>query len=184
MNPALALLLVTVLSCLASCGATALKPDDIERTELAAIQRSFTDVVYEARRDPDVQWQSGWLGNLAVHMAEGEKSGLCWQWQELVYAGVRPAVLDVGWEVGGIGINVGTYYEHQAVLVWDPEVVGRDRVLEGKQPAWVLDAWDRAEADIIRLDDWLAQFWIIFEPLQFVDLSHLEAEGRTDVAMP
>jgi hypothetical protein len=61
-----------------------------------------------------------------------------------------------------------TASEHHAVVVWDPRRVRREELLpDGApgRPAYVLDAWQRGEPDLYRLEAWLdLPFWTRVAP--------------------
>jgi hypothetical protein len=150
--------LTLTLALLSACGSTPpLAREEITDPDLAAIRRAFEDTVRSAREDPDVNWRSGWLGNVGILIGGDGERGLCYEWQGLVYGGVLGTVRCVGWEATGISINRRTASEHHAVVVWDPDRIAREALLEAspEAPAYVLDAWKRGEADVYRLADWL-----------------------------
>ena len=158
---------------MAGCHAPPLQPDEFDRPELVAIHAAFEDAVRAAHDDPTASWHSGWMGNAWINFRGGSTRGLCYQWQAWVYQHVAPTVVDVGWEAGGVAINVGTPGEHHAVVVFDPQLVSIDHLLEsaGDVPAYVLDAWRRGRADIYRLDDWLELPLRVRRPAIIQDLS-------------
>ena len=153
---------------LAAAAAACASPPPLTRAEmtepaLLRIHDAFLRTVREAREDPDVDWKSGWWGNIGVHLSGRDTRGLCYEWQGLVHRGVRSTVASVGWSVTGVNVNQGTASEHHAVLVWDPRRVRRKDLLPdgapGK-PAYVLDGWQRGEADVYTLEAWLDMpFW-------------------------
>jgi hypothetical protein len=149
--------LLAMLVLLASCSAVPLRPGQLHSPALRIIHAAFQRTVEAAHDDPDIEWHSGWLGNMWVNFWKGDNRGLCYQWQQLVYNGVAPAARRAGWDATGIVINGGTRHEHHAVLVFDPKEVRRDALLtpEGRTHVYVLDAWREGQADIYRLTDWL-----------------------------
>lgn len=151
----LAGLLISAALLLPAC-AVPLASSELPRPELAVLQREFETIVARARDDPDVEWESGWLGNIEVNGDPDHRRGLCFEWQELVFARIAPAVRRVGWEAVRVNVNVGHFNEHHAVIVWDPDEIERDRLLVvEKPPAWVLDAWSSGRAEIFPLDGWI-----------------------------
>ncbi len=134
-----------------------LRPAQYGHPELVEIHRAFEHAVQQAHEDPDVHWRSGWTGNVLVNMSPENDHGLCYQWQELVYAGVLDTVERVGWHANGIVINDKTRHEHHAVVVFDPKVTDQDHILDAPEanPAWVLDAWRRGKADIFTVQQWI-----------------------------
>ena len=149
--------LLAALALLAACSAVPLRPGQLQNPALRTIHTAFERTVEAAQDDPNIEWHSGWLGNMWVNFWKGDNRGLCYQWQQLVYNGVAPAARRVGWDATGIVINAGTRHEHHAVLVFDPRKVRRDALLtpEGRTHVYVLDAWREGQADIYRLTDWL-----------------------------
>lgn len=153
------LLLLGIIAALQGCAsAPPVPPSDYGQAALLEIHRAFEHTVRAARRDPQVRWRSGWAGNIIVNSLPSDDRGLCYEWQSLVYAGVLPTVRHVGWHANGIAINQGTRNEHHAVIVFDPKVTDQDRILSdpADNPAWVLDAWRRGEADIFTVQQWIA----------------------------
>lgn len=134
-----------------------MQPIDHGHPELVEIHQAFAQTVQAARQDPQVSWRSGWAGNIVVNLSPDDDRGLCYQWQRLVYLGVLPTVQRVGWHANGIVVNKGTRHEHHAVVVFDPAVSDQNHLLDDPEanPAWVLDAWRRGEADIFTVRQWI-----------------------------
>lgn len=134
---------------------------------LRSIRAAFEATVRAAKADPEVRWVSGWDGNAQIEKDAKRHRGLCWEWQELVFAGVEPTARAVGWRAVRININRTIFSEHHAVLVYDPRSTSEDRLLEDPTPeAFVLDAWQRGEADVYTLVDWLDIPVIVFHPAE------------------
>jgi hypothetical protein len=171
---ALAVLLVS------GCAATPLRPGAIADPGLAEIQTAFEKIVRQAHTDPETAWLSGWSGNAWVNIAGGARYGLCYQWRDLVYAGVLPTLRRVGWTAKGIVINQGTVNEHHAVLVFDPLRQSLKNVLSApaQQPVYVLDAWRRGRADIYPLHTWLQLPLFLRTPAQLLTLAEPLARDR------
>lgn len=149
---------LTLLALLYGCAAAPpLRPAQYGHPELVEIHRAFQQAVEDAHQDPNSHWRSGWTGNIIVNTLPDSERGLCYQWQELVYAGVLDTVKRVGWHANGIVINKATRHEHHAVIVFDPKVTDQDHILDSPQsnPAWVLDAWRRGKADIFTVQQWV-----------------------------
>lgn len=125
--------------------------------QLRAIQDAFTAAVRRAKTSDAESWYSGWYGNVWVNTAGGNNRGLCWHWQQMVYEGVVETVGRLGWDATGVALNTGTASEHHAVLVFDPMVIEREKILTATRPrqVWVLDGWRRGEADLWRMDEWI-----------------------------
>ena len=142
---------------LSGCAIQPLRHDALPEPELVAIRQSFERTVEAAHRDPNIDWQSGWLGNAMINLFGGTRQGLCYEWRDLVYDGVIPTVRRVGWEATGVVISKSTYSEHSAVVVYDPKRIRQEQILSAteKQPVYVLDAWRRGRADIYPMSVWL-----------------------------
>jgi hypothetical protein len=140
--------------------------------ELRTIHRAFEEAIEEADADPSSSWYSGVAGNFWVNLWGRSNYGLCYQWQEMVFAGVRSTVRSLDWETCGIQVNGGTMHEHHAVLVFDPQLVRTDHLLgpPPAEPVYVLDGWRRGRADIYRLVDWLELPSRIAVPPELEDL--------------
>lgn len=170
-----------VVSLLTSgCVTTPLPPTAMTDPGLMQIQAAFEHTVRQARSDPQVAWFSGWSGNAWVNLAGGSHHGLCYQWRDLVYAGVLPTVRRVGWTAKGIVISQGTVNEHHAVVVFDPRRLPLEAVLSApaQQPAYVLDAWRRGQADIYPLQTWLRLPLFLRTPAQLRNLAEPLAHAR------
>ncbi len=151
---------------LSGCALQPIRPDSAPEPELAAIQQAFERTVAAAHNDPKIDWQSGWIGNARINVLGGARRGFCYEWRNLVYAGVLPTVRRVGWEATGVVISKKTYSEHSAVVVFDPKRVRLDRVLSATpgEPVYVLDAWRRGRADIYPMHAWLRLPLIVRSP--------------------
>lgn len=134
-----------------------LASEDITNPAMVEINRQFIEAVDRINSDPDKAWHSGWVGNVFVNVLGGERRGLCYQWQERVYLEVNPTVERVGWKAVGLSVNNNVRHEHHAVLVFDPTLVSRERLLQQPMPrqGFVLDAWRRGKPDVYTLDTWL-----------------------------
>jgi hypothetical protein len=130
--------------------------DASAHTELAAIQKQFDTVIAEIHARPDEHWHAAWHGNIAVSVGRNQHFGLCWHWQEAVYAGMRPFVEAMGWQIHGVALNLGLATEHHAVVVFNPSRITLDELFTKPEPrpAWVLDGWQRGRSDIYAFDDW------------------------------
>ena len=167
------------------CATAPLTATAITDPKLAQIQAAFEKTVRLAHANPQVDWLSGWSGNAWVNLAGGSNYGLCYQWRDLVYAGVLPTVRRVGWEAKGIVISQGTINEHHAVVVFDPQRLPLQAVLTAsvRQPAYVLDAWRWGRADIYPLHTWLHLPLFLRNPAQLRTLADPVAAaqpGRPD----
>lgn len=158
---------------------------DIDDPRLAAVQADFQAVVDHAYHHPTQDWYFGWMGNFWRNWRGGNRRGLCYEWQAVVYEGVRESAPAAGLVAIGIEKDKNESTEHHAVLLFPRgDVVTSDqgattgpeagRLLLALPPprrAWVLDAWRYGHADIFTLDEWLgADFhWrgrIVFEDLE------------------
>ncbi len=164
MSPIRRVLALALLAApLVACSTATVSRAEMTDPALITIHEAFAATVEKANNDPDVTWKSGWFGNVGIHLGGREERGLCYEWQGLVYGGVLAAVRSVGWDATGVSINRRTSSEHHAVVVYDPKRVPRDRLLgvAADDPAYVLDAWQRGEADVYRLADWLTMPFLV-----------------------
>lgn len=158
---------------LSGCATQPLRPDNVVDPELVAIQQAFERTVEAAHNDPKIDWQSGWIGNARINILGGsQRRGLCYEWRNLVYAGVLPTVRRIGWEATGVVISKSTYSEHSAVVVFDPKRIRLDQILAAGpgQRVYVLDAWRRGRADIYPMHVWLRLPLIVRSPAQLKTL--------------
>lgn len=157
---------------LSGCAFQPLRPDSAPEPELVAIRQAFERTVAAAHDDPKTDWQSGWIGNARINVFGGARRGRCYEWRNLVYAGVLPAVRRVEWEATGVVVSKNTYSEHSAVVVFDPKRIRLDRILSATpgQPVYVLDAWRRGRADIYPMHAWLRLPLIVRSPPQIKSL--------------
>ncbi len=165
---------------LSGCATAPLQPTALTDSKLMQIQAAFEHTVSQAHAHPDATWVSGWSGNAWVNLAGAPRYGLCYQWRDLVYAGVLPTVRRVGWAAKGIVISQGTVNEHHAVVVFDPQRLPVEQVLSAsqQQPAYVLDAWRRGRADIYPLHTWLQLPLFLRTPAQLRTLAEPVASSR------
>ncbi len=163
------------------CASAPLLSSAIADPKLVEIQAAFEKTVRQAHTHPDVAWLSGWSGNAWVNVAGGSRYGLCYQWRDLVYAGVLPTVRRVGWAAKGIVISQGTVNEHHAVVVFDPQRLPLEKVLSAsvQQPAYVLDAWRRGRADLYPLHTWLQLPLFLRTPAQLRTLAEPVATANS-----
>lgn len=171
---------------LLGCGHAPLRPDHLGDPALVPIRAAFEHTLAEARADPAVAWQSGWLGNASINLFGGTRRGLCYEWRNLVYDGVIDAVRGVGWDATGVVVSKGTYSEHSAVVVYDPRRVPLDEILTADpgRPVYVLDAWRRGEADIYPMRAWLSLPIIVRSPAQIKPLPVRAGPGARPAAQP
>ena len=179
MNAKSVLFLILSSGLLCACTATPVAPDDMPPA-LQRIDEVYRGVVEEAYADPEVEWENGWYGNYLVHLDRDKRRGLCWEWQELVFARVHPIATQVGWGIVGITINNGSFSEHHAVVVYDRARASQDDILrdDGSPHAWVLDAWANGRAEIFRVSEWIDNPLIVFSDPWLTDLTYLFDENR------
>ena len=170
-RPAFVCCLAAALA-LIGCGHAPLRPDHLGDPALVPIRAAFERTLAEARSDPAVSWESGWLGNARINLFGGPRRGLCYEWRNLVYDGVIDTVRSVDWDATGVVISKGTYSEHSAVIVYDPKRIHPHEVLAAGPgtPVYVLDAWRRGEADIYPMHAWLTLPIIVRSPAQIKPL--------------
>ncbi len=148
---------VSIMLALSACAAM-IKPIKSNNIDgLQVIHEAYRKTVHSAHNDSSQSWNNGRLGNIIVNINGGEHKGLCYHWQKLVYNGIQPALVKTGWEATGIAINEGSFFEHHAVLVYDPGIIGPNEILEEpyKSNSYVLDPWSSGEPRIYTTADWL-----------------------------
>jgi len=142
---------------------------ELDEPRLEAVQRDYQHVVHFAHNHPHEDWYHGWYGNFWRNWHRGNRRGLCYEWQAVVYEGVRESAPAAGFVAIGIMKDRNKSTEHHAVLLFEKgdfvssnqgESIGPDAglvLLDQREPrrAWVLDAWRYGRADIFTLDDWL-----------------------------
>lgn len=158
---------------LTGCASAPIDPAATGEPGLVAIHGALVEAVEWARTNPDTAWTSGWTGNAVVNATDESTLGLCHEWQELVWDVAQPVAARVGWRADGIAINVGTWSEHHAVVVWDPARIGRDALLgaPADAPAYVLDPWRRGEPDVWTVAAWIDIPLMMMEPPELEDLT-------------
>lgn len=126
--------------------------------EIGTIQVAFDEIVEEVYARENEKWRHGPFGNFIIYWRGGNNRGWCHEWQDLVYKKIRSKVYSVGWELDKISVGFGTPKEHHVVLVYNPEVLTKDRITADpfSADAYVLDAWFNGRPDIYLLKDWLA----------------------------
>lgn len=125
--------------------------------ELEPILAAYRQAVRNAHEDTQYTWNNGRIGNIFVNMDTENQRGLCFHWQKLVYIGIQDALVATGWRASGIAINEGSFFEHHAVLIYDPRQVKFYNLLKNKNKysTYVLDPWSSGEARVYHLNDWL-----------------------------
>lgn len=121
------------------------------------IQQAYQQTVSAAHNDNQYAWNNGRLGNIIVNVNKEPNKGLCYHWQQLVFSGIQPALAKSGWKATGIAINEGSFFEHHAVVVYDPEKISIQDLLKDsrKTESYVLDPWSSGEARIYTVGNWL-----------------------------
>ncbi len=167
-TPRHTLLLLLALA-LGACGPQRVERAAITDPALVRIVDAWSDAVDAAHRDPDTEWHAGWGGNFAVALG-GEKrnAGRCTEWQELAYRAVRDVAPAVGWRVMMARINGQGPFEHDAVVVFDPEVLTVEHLffVEPGDPAYILDGWVRGKADVYTLHEWSQNHGVLYRQLE------------------
>ncbi len=125
--------------------------------QLTRICDRYTHVVQMLRAAPDETWHSGWVGNAVLKLAGSPHRGLCWEWQEAVFAGTIATIRSQGWQACGINLYLDRSGEHHAVVVWDPFALRCVNPLDAPPPrqAWVLDPWFTGAPDVYSIDEWI-----------------------------
>lgn len=173
---------VTLLLGVCGCVPTAVPRSAGEPAALREVRDAYERTVFAAVNDPETRWRSGWSGNIMLNLADAEAKGRCFEWQMLVYEGVREAAARVGWDCDGVALNLDIEDEHHAVIVWDPTLVSRGEILGPpvSGQVWVLDAWRTGTAAVHGLADWVR--WGTFMPRTVV-LEDLEAQRERLAAL-
>lgn len=124
---------------------------------LEPVLSAYRQTVRAAHDDERYTWNNGRIGNIFVNMDTENQRGLCFHWQKLVYLGIQDALHTTGWRASGIAINEGTFFEHHAVLVYDPDQIKFYDILTKpyKTNIYVLDPWSSGEPRIYHLKDWV-----------------------------
>jgi len=151
------LVYLTVLIGLSACSLSNTHIKNTQINDLQPILQAYQETVRLANADEDYSWNHGRLGNILVNLDTESRRGLCFHWQKKVYIGIQPALVTSGWQATGIAINEGNFFEHHAVLVYDPAKTHLDNILEtsNKSIIYVLDPWSSGEARVYSLDSWL-----------------------------
>ncbi len=152
---------VGLIAACAGCGSAPLSRDVIDADpQLRIIHAALERTVNDALASEDASWHAGWLGNALVHVAPGDHFGLCFHWQDRVFAGVRSTAEAIGWRITGVGAAMGLAREHHVVLVYDPSGYEPSEPLMASSGdrAFVLDAWRRGKPDIHKLSSWLDMY--------------------------
>jgi hypothetical protein len=157
---------------LQGCSTNPIPHERLQQPELVAIAQAYQRTVQEAYNHHETRWHSGPIGNMVVNYWGEPNAGLCYQWQQLVFQGIQQQVHQLGWQSIGIRINKGTDHEHHAVVVFDPNRIQRNELLEKAESseAYVLDPWRSGQADIYALSDWLLLPRVIEIPAQLKEL--------------
>ena len=173
--------LSVVVILLSACAPLPLVTPTAQEPDLAPIQAAFEQTVANAMQESDRNWHNGRVGNMIVNIWGGNNTGLCFHWQALVYMGIQPALQDTRWRATGIEVNRGTFFEHHAVLVYDPDQVPSQGLLDSPQvqSAYVLDPWADGKASIYRLQDWLKKPVTIKVPAKLEDISYLKLSNKS-----
>jgi hypothetical protein len=142
---------------LCACSMTVQTIKDININGLIIIQQAYQQAVMTAHTDSQYAWNNGRLGNIIVNVNGEPNRGLCHHWQQLVYKGIQPALLETGWKATGIAINEGSFFEHHAVLVYDPGKISMEDILKDtkKSDSYVLDPWSSGEARVYTVGNWV-----------------------------
>lgn len=151
-----ALLLIT--SILHACSLHSTHLTSVPEKGLEPILSAYRQTVRHAHENDQYSWNNGRIGNIFVNMDAENQRGLCFHWQKLVYIGIQDALTATGWRASGIAINEGSFFEHHAVLIYDPGQIKFYDILNNtdKSTLYVLDPWSSGEPRIYRLKDWLA----------------------------
>lgn len=157
---------------LSGCSARTISIHQDSPSALQQIHQTYVQTVLSAQQDTQLHWHHGHAGNITVNNEGFPNVGLCHHWQQLVYQQVKPVVDRVGWHAVGIAINEGSYFEHHAVLIYDPRQIKLNQIL--RQPysskIYVLDPWRTGVAQIYSLGDWLDIPLIVRRPARLTQI--------------
>ena len=105
---------------------------------LAVVHQEFIRAVADTKADPANTWHAGWFGNSIVNFWGGSQKGLCYHWQQRIYAATRHRIESIGLAATGVMINRGDGGEHHCVLVFDPKVIDKQDLLTQPMPPAML----------------------------------------------
>lgn len=155
------------------------KPQPVERRVLlhwpgiGAIALRYEKVIEDLRNSASETWHHDWTGNIVPNMLGGRHKGLCFEWQERVWAGIAETVRRVGWRGVGLAANRDHWTEHHVVVVYDPSRTSVHDLLvkptaagdlddwtpkpgpTTRGAAWVLDPWHTGTPMVYTMDEWL-----------------------------
>ena len=92
---------------------------ELDEPRLEAVQRDYQHVVHFAHNHPHEDWYHGWYGNFWRNWHRGNRRGLCYEWQAVVYEGVRESAPAAGFVAIGIMKDRDQSTEHHAVLLFE-----------------------------------------------------------------
>lgn len=160
------------------------KPTPVDRAVVTA-EPAISSIVYRYERVVDdlsnsdtESWHHNWTGNIVPNTLGGRHKGLCFEWQERVWAEIAPTVKRVGWKGVGLAANRDHWTEHHVIVVYDPARIHAGELLspplaagenddwapkpgpkaarlDPKAPAWVLDPWHTGTPAVYTLKEWL-----------------------------
>lgn len=156
--------LFSILLLTTGCVAPPMSPAAMREPQLQYLNERFVKLVAKIKSDRRYEWVHGWDGNTLVNEDEEDRyRGLCWQWAEKVYAHMKPLAISVGWQARRVVINDEWFSEHHAVVVFDPQRIKADELLDNLEvPAYVLDAWRNGRPEVYTLADWVDTPVIVF----------------------
>ena len=155
------------------------KPEPVERGAvvrrpgIGPIVLRYEMVVQDLRKSPTESWHHDWTGNIIPNAIGGRHKGLCFEWQERVWAGIAETVRRAGWVGVGLAANRDHWTEHHVVVVFDPSRTSASDLLakpteagdlENWKPrpgasthgsAWILDPWHTGTPMVYTMQEWL-----------------------------
>ena len=167
------LVYLAALSGLTACSLSNTHIKNGQISGLQPIMQAYQKTVRQAHADDQYQWNNGRLGNILVNLDADSHRGLCFHWQKMVYIGIQAALVKSGWKATGIAINEGSFFEHHAVLVYDPAKTRLNNILvnSNKSNSYVLDPWSSGEARVYSLDNWLQLPLTIMAPARLTAIN-------------
>lgn len=159
------------------------KPTPMDRSivttepTIASIVFRYERIISDLRNSDIEAWHHNWTGNIIPNTLGGRHKGLCFEWQERVWAEITPTLKRVGWKGVGLAANRDHWTEHHVIVVYDPARVRASELLlpplaansdgwipkagakaareDPKAPAWVLDPWHTGTPAVYSLPEWL-----------------------------
>jgi|GEM_PF-1429332 len=154
----------------------------IERPGIGIIVLRYEKVVEDLHASPTETWHHDWTGNIVPNTLGGRHKGLCFEWQERVWAGIADTVRRSGWRGVGLAANRNHWTEHHVVVVFDPTRTSAHDLLADPKAAGTLDEWTPKTSPSTRGAAWVLDPWHTGMPMVYTMdewLTHGTAEWFT-----